>query len=85
MVAILIRWKAAVTMIIVGLYLGTQFDKNYSGVSVKNMDANIKSSSFILYTFLLIATAVIIFLKPKQEQQELTEKKLEHLGTQIDD
>ena len=84
-VAILIRWKIAVGMIIVGLFLATQVYQYYTGVSIKNVDIGIKSSSFVLYAFLLIATAIIIFLKPKQEQQALTEEKVNHLDDRIID
>ncbi len=84
-VAILTRWKIAVGMIVVGLYLGTQFYKYYTGVSVESLNLKLESSAFILYTLLLIGTAVVIFLKPKQERQELTEAKVDHLGDRISD
>ena len=83
-VAILIRWKGAILMITVGLYLGSKWYKYYTGFSIEKVEPGIKSSSFILYAFLLIATAVIIFLKPKQEYQELTEEKAEHLASTMD-
>lgn len=82
-VAILMRWKAAVLMITVGLYVGMQFYQYYTGVNLHNVDTGIKSSAFVLYAFLLIAAAIIIFLKPKQERQELTEAKNFHLRKQI--
>ena len=82
-VAILIKWKNAILMITVGLYLGSKWYKYYTGFSIEEIGPGIKSSSFILYAFLLIATAVIIFLKPKQEYQELTEEKAQHLANTI--
>ena len=84
-VAILTRWKIAVGMIVVGVYLGTQFYKYYTGVSVENLNLKLESSSFILYALLLIGTAIVIFLKPKQKRQELTEAKVGHLGERISD
>jgi signal transduction histidine kinase len=84
-VAILTRWKIAVGMIVVGLYLGNQFYKYYTGVSFESTNLKVESSSFILYALLLIGTAIVIFLKPKQEKQELTEAKIDHLGERISD
>jgi signal transduction histidine kinase len=84
-VAILTRWKIAVGMIVVGVYLGTQCYKYYTGVSVENLNLKLESSSFILYALLLIGTAIVIFLKPKQKREELTEAKVGHLGERISD
>lgn len=84
-VAILTRWKIAVGMIISGLYLGTRFYKYYTGASVENLHSGIESSSFVLYSLLLIGAAIVIFLKPKQDRQELTEAKVNHLGSRISD
>ena len=84
-VAILTRWKVAVGMIIVGLYLGTQFYKYYAEIGTNNLKLKIEPSSFILYTLLLIGTAIVIFLKPKQEYQELTEERNEHLNGRMEE
>ncbi len=84
-VAILTRWKVAVGMIIVGLYFGTQFYKYYAEIGTNNLKLKIEPSSFILYTLLLIGTAIVIFLKPKQEYQELTEERNEHLNGRMEE
>lgn len=72
-------------MSIVGLYIGTQFYRYYTGFGIESINLKVESSSFILYALLLIGTAIVIFLKPKQEQQELTEQKVNHLGDRITD
>jgi signal transduction histidine kinase len=84
-VAISIRWNVALVMIAFGLVLGMQFYQYYTGASVDSVGIKVGSFSFILYTLLLIGTAVVIFLKPTQEQQELIEKKVSHLGDRITD
>jgi len=74
-VAILTRWKIALSMIITGVYISVQYYKYYTGL--QNIDISL--DSFIFYSLLLISVTVIIFLKPQQEKQELTEEKEQHL------
>jgi signal transduction histidine kinase len=79
--AILTRWKLMVVMVTVGIYSSIKTYKYYA--SIDNLDVNMTPTSLIIYTFLLIGAATVIFLKPRQEQQELTEEKNEHLSERI--
>ncbi len=74
---ILAGWKLALLMIIIGFYLCYELYKYYS---VEVLDFSIGSPQFIfMYTLVLIGTVVAIFFKPRQEQYELTEQKLDYL------
>ena len=80
--AVLVGWKLSLTMMILGFYLSTQFYKYYAGMD--SIDISVGSSQFIfMYTLMLIGSALVIFLKPKQEYQELTEEKYDHLSSII--
>ena len=74
LIIILAGWKLAIGMIITGFYASVVLFKYYKNID--NFDITIGSPQFIfMYSLVLIGTVVVIFLKPKQEQQELTEKK----------
>ena len=80
--AILVGWKLSAAMIIVGFYLSGQFYKFYANVDY--LDLSIGSPQFVfMYSLMLVGSALIIFLKPKQEYQALTEEKNEHLNDRI--
>lgn len=79
--AILTRWKLVFGMIIAGIYLSTKAYEYYAGPGAIQIDLN--STSLIFYGVLLSAAAIVIFLKPKQEYEELTEEKNEHLNGRI--
>jgi Na+/proline symporter/signal transduction histidine kinase len=89
--AILTGWKVCISMVLVGFYLSSQFYKYYAGID--NIDASIGSPQFIfMYMLMLAGTALIIFLKPKQEYLEATEEKVgslesevSHLGHEVTD
>jgi len=81
-IAILIRWKLALSMIIIGVYISIEYYKYYTGITDIDIDI-IDTTSFIFYSILLISAAVIVFLKPQQEKQELIEEKTENLVFQI--
>jgi len=38
-----------------------------------------------MYSLFLVSSILVAFLKPKQELQELTEEKVDHLGDRIND
>ena len=83
MTALLVGWKLGLTMTVAGFYLSSQFYKFYTGVD--NLDLSIGSPQFILmYSLMLIGSTLIIFLKPKQEHQILTQEKNEHLSNRIE-
>ena len=80
--AILTKWKLALAMITAGSYLSLKAYKCYANID--RLDINMTSTSLIIYTFLLSGAAIVIFLKPKQEYQDLTEEKNEHLSGRIE-
>ena len=79
--AILTRWKVSLCMFALGFYSSIQYYKFYTGANEINL--NINSTAFILYSLLLVGTALLIFLKPKQEYLEATEGKVEILETEV--
>jgi Na+/proline symporter/signal transduction histidine kinase len=79
--AILTRWKVSLSMFALGIYLSIQYYKYYVGTDT--IDLNFGSTAFILYSLLLIGTALIIFLKPQQEYIEATENKVDTLETEV--
>jgi Na+/proline symporter/signal transduction histidine kinase len=80
-VAILTRWKIAISMFVIGFICSIQYYKYY--VNVDTININITSTAFFLYSLLLTGTTVIIFLKPKQEYLETTERKIDSLETEV--
>lgn len=81
-VSILITWRWALFTIVVGTIITTLF---YNQYAPENLQENLVSLQFkIIYLLLLIVTALVIFLRPKQQYQELTEEKNEYLNDRID-
>ena len=82
-IAVLVRWQWALIMMIAGLIVTLRFFKFYLGLD--HLPENFITTEFeVTYLLLLVSSIIIIFLKPKQEYQVLTEKKNEHLNTRID-
>ncbi len=80
----LIRWQWMLFMLLLGLGVSIVFLQLYLDVTA--LSKNFTSLEFkVVYLLLLVSSVIIIFLKPKQEQQELTEEKIEHLGERISD
>ena len=81
-VSMLFGWRAALILIPVGFYLSIKFYQLYFGLD--NFYISIGSPEFILiYLLLIVGIALLIFLKPKQEQFEATEEKAEHLEYEV--
>ncbi len=79
----LITWRWALFTIILGITITTFFYQQYLPV---NLQDHLLSLQFkIVYLVLLIITALVIFLKPKQQFQELTEEKNLFLSNKVDD
>ena len=77
----LITWRWALFTIILGGIITTFFYQQYVPENSQN---DLLSLEFkIVYLLLLIVSALVIFFKPKQEQQQLTEAKVDHLGDRI--
>ncbi len=82
-IAMLLRWQAALFIIITGALASVHFFKWYAGIDNLAEIGNLQFK--IMYSLLLVSSVLIAFIKPKQEYQELTEQKAEHLGEMIED
>ncbi|NDB85598.1 MAG: hypothetical protein EB127_23275 [Alphaproteobacteria bacterium] len=82
-VAIVLKWELALFMIISGLLLTIQFFKYAVGPNALYQQyalGNVETTYFLL----VITGILLAFLRPKQEYQELTEEKADHLAGRID-
>ncbi len=77
-VAILMRWKIAMLVIIGGAVISIKGYETYIGPDF--LPDNMNSLQFkIMYSLFLVISILIAFLKPKEEQQELAEQQNLHL------
>ncbi len=75
---ILLRWQVTLFMAICGTFLSVQFFKWHMGTS--SLTSDLRDTQFqIIYLLLLFSSALIAFLKPKQQQEEIAETYQEHL------
>jgi signal transduction histidine kinase len=84
-ISLLMRWQVAIVMIFCAMFISIEFYKWYMGVPQITDAITIGLQFKIMYLLLLISSVLIVFLKPKQEQQEATQAKVDHLGNQIHD
>jgi Na+/proline symporter/signal transduction histidine kinase len=81
--SLLLGWRLALPLIIIGFYLAIHFYQYFFGVT--NFVIQFGSPEFILiYVILFLGSAVIFFLKPKEEQLEQTQDKNKYLRKEID-
>jgi signal transduction histidine kinase len=78
------KWKNALGIIFIGFTLSLQVYRQYSGAETIELTLGHSYVDFI-YIILLVVTALITFLKPKQEYQEATEAKVGTLETEVAD
>ncbi|RYE06233.1 MAG: hypothetical protein EOP33_03295 [Rickettsiaceae bacterium] len=81
-VAILSSWRVATFTIVIGLYLSTEFYKYSLRLDELNFDGH-SPQAILIYTLLMVSAAIVIFLKPKEEQYQLSEKKVDHLSGRL--
>ncbi|MEM6339480.1 MAG: histidine kinase dimerization/phospho-acceptor domain-containing protein, partial [Pseudomonadota bacterium] len=82
--SLLIGWRLTLPAIIVGFYLSTQL--YYCCYGNSNFIVKFGSPEFILiYALLISFSAIIFFVKPKQEQQEATDAKVDTLEEEVAD
>lgn len=68
--ALLTGWRLTLGMIMIGFILAIEFYKYYAGL--ESIDIAIGSPQFVFtYVLMLIGATLIIFLKPKEEEQAL--------------
>ncbi|MGI4775773.1 MAG: sensor histidine kinase, partial [Janthinobacterium lividum] len=81
-VAVSLRWQLALFLMVIGLFTTIQFYKFYT--SFCHLEYNVISTNFeTVYLILSISSIFIVFIKPKQEHQELTEQKANHLSRRV--
>ena len=81
----LIRWKWALFNIALGVGL-TAILYNHYYVNLDLLGNNTSTSQFkIVYLMLLTASSLVLFLKPKQQYQELTEDNNLFLSSKVED
>jgi Na+/proline symporter/signal transduction histidine kinase len=84
-IGILMSWQTTLIMILSGLSLSFFSYQFYMG-NTPNIAEELYSLKLqIIYILFVISGFLLAFLKPKQEQYELTEQKAYHLGEQIYD
>ncbi len=77
-----VTWRWSLVTITLGIIITTIFYQQCIHVGPQN---DLLSLQFkVVYLLLLIVSTLIIFLRPKQEQQILTEERNEHLHDRID-
>ncbi len=79
---VLLNWKIATVFISIGVYSSFYFYKYYCNLDY--IDSSINSPQFIfMYTLLLIGTATVVFLKPKQEELKKAENTVSYLDKEV--
>ena len=79
---ILTGWRLGIGMSIVGFYFGLELYKYYAGIN--EIDFTVGSPEFVsIYVIILAGAVLLMFFKPKQDHQGLTEEKNEHLSGRI--
>ena len=82
--SLLLGWRMALPLIILGFYLSIQFYQYFFAGS--GFEIQFGSPEFILiYIVLFLGSAVIIFVKPKQDLQEVTEERVDTLEEEVAD
>lgn len=82
-ISALSRWQISLFNIITGVAIVTLYYQHYYGLTIlETTDSSLKFK--ILYLLLLLSSTLVLFLKPKQEYQELTEAKNQYLSNQIE-
>ncbi|MGV2433230.1 MAG UNVERIFIED_CONTAM: hypothetical protein LVQ98_08290 [Rickettsiaceae bacterium] len=81
-VATLMRWQAAIILIIIGALATIEFYENMIGIKITH-SAMLSAEIKVVYLLLLLSSILIIFFKPRQEAHDLLGTKNEYLGEQI--
>ncbi len=83
MIGVLLTWQSALGMMIVGVVTASYLYEVFVGSPTVGEIYDLKIKIF--YVILMVGGFVIAFLKPKQEHQELSDEKIDHLTNTIDD
>lgn len=78
----LLRWRLALVTIPVGAYIALEFYKYFRGVEVIDLTLG-GPGGIVIYVALIISAALMMFLRPQQEKEELISAKNQHLSERI--
>ncbi|XVN40368.1 MAG: ATP-binding protein [Rickettsia endosymbiont of Argas persicus] len=80
-IATLFRWYTTLLMTIIGVFASVEFYRHFMD---ENLLINIDSFQFkVIYFLTLFSGLLIVFLRPKQEQERLVKLKNAHLGNRV--
>ena len=83
-ISTLLSWQASLIMATLGVLSSMAIYQNY--VADSNILNNVYDLKFkIAYVLFIITGFTLAFIKPKQEQQALSEEKVEHLSDRVED
>lgn len=81
----IVRWQWALFHIVVGVSLVTFLYTSYLVTGVDGYQLELVSQFKIIYVLLLIVSSLVLFVKPKQSFQELTEQKAHYFEDKVVD
>jgi signal transduction histidine kinase len=84
----LTRWQVALVILPLSIYCAVkvcEFFANIDSVATSSTELQIVVKFKVIYTLVLICGIIIAFLKPKQEEKELSEEMIERLEHQLTD
>ncbi|MBN8523138.1 MAG: alkaline phosphatase [Rickettsiales bacterium] len=84
-IAMMLRWQVAIIMVCSVVFLSIESYKWYLGVDNLTAAVEIELQFKVMYVLLLITSILIVFLKPKQQHQELTEDSNIFLSAKVID
>jgi len=80
-IATLFRWHATLLMTVIGVFAAIEFYKYFID---QELLVSIDSFQFkVIYFLTLFSSLLIVFLRPKQEQERLVNLKNTHLGNRV--
>lgn len=80
-IAMIFRWQATLLMIVTGVFASIEFYKYFMD---EKLLISIDSFQFkVVYFLTLFSSLLIVFLKPRQEQERLVNLKNTHLGNRV--
>ena len=81
-VSLLLRWQVTLFMIVTGIFSATQLFKLY--MMQDSLPGHVDNIQFqIMYILLLLSSTLIVFIKPKQNQEKFLEISSKHMQEKI--
>ena len=81
----LLRWQIVISYMCLAVFLSFKFYIWYKGVNLIDSGFNQTLQFKVIYLLLLVSSVLVIFLKQKQYQEQLTQQRADHLSAQIHD